>query len=74
MICPVNRRVEENTTFNLVRIYPGDGRAAVKVGQSVSAADVVAHCEVSAGQRLVKIAHALGVSGKEVVHWFWKEF
>ena len=53
----------------LARVYPGKGKPAVKEGQSVSAEDVIAHCEVSAGQRLIKIAHALGVPGKDVV-WY----
>ena len=69
MICPVKKRVEEKIKFLLERVYPGKGNPAVKVGQEVSAATVIAHCEVSAGKRLIKIAHALGVAGKDVV-WY----
>ncbi|OGY23150.1 MAG: hypothetical protein A2172_02105 [Candidatus Woykebacteria bacterium RBG_13_40_15] len=50
----------------LPRNYPGFCKPAVKIGQPVSEADVIAHCEISSGQRLVKIAHALGVGSRDV--------
>jgi hypothetical protein len=65
LICPVKRRIEDKKSFILDRFYPGKGRSTVKVGQRVEDTEIIAHCEVSAGQRLVKIAHALGVSGKD---------
>lgn len=66
MICPVWRRVILNSEFDLVRSYVGHCKAAVKEGDRVDASSVVAHCEVSAGQRLVKVAHTLGVSRRDV--------
>ena len=63
MICPVRARIEEKRKLLIDRVYPGKGKPAVKVGQTVSEADIIAHCEVSAGQRLIKVAHVLGVSG-----------
>jgi len=66
LICPLRRRIEEKSRFLLTRVFPGKGTAAVKVGQSVSATDVIAHCEVSAGQRLIKVAHSLGIPSDQV--------
>lgn len=66
MICPLKKRIEEKKAFQLARVFPGKGTPAVKVGQSVVGTDVIAHCEISAGQRLIKIAHVLGVAGGEV--------
>lgn len=65
MISPVIRRIEEKKKTLLPRYYPGECQPAVKVGQSVTEADVVAHCEVSAGRRLIKISSVLGVPGKD---------
>jgi len=66
LICPLNKRVESNKQLILDRIYPGKCKPAVKAGASVDQVDIIAHCEISAGQRLIKIAHDLGVSGKNV--------
>ncbi len=66
MICPVWRRVIINSEFDLVRSYIGHCKPSVKEGDRVDAASVVAHCEVSAGQRLVKIAHTLGVPRRDI--------
>ncbi|MCH7541526.1 hypothetical protein IH981_01980 [Patescibacteria group bacterium] len=66
MICPVNQRVERNKNLILDRLYPGKCKPAVRVGANVAETDIIAHCEISAGRRLVKIAHNLGVSGKDV--------
>jgi len=66
LICPVTCRIEEKTKLTFDRFYLGKGKPAVKVGRDVSDIDIIAHCEVSAGQRLIKIAHVLGVSGKNV--------
>lgn len=66
MICPITKRIEEEKTVRLDRVYPGSCKPAVKIGQKVTESDIVAHCEVSAGQRLIKIAHSLGVSGGNV--------
>ncbi|MDP2671217.1 MAG: hypothetical protein Q8P13_02020 [bacterium] len=65
MINPTILRIG-SSSYDLVRKFPGKGKASVKVGDSVAAADIVAHCEVSAGQRLVKVAHSLGVGAREV--------
>ncbi len=66
MICPIVKRIQENKKAVLDRPYPGKGKPTVKMGEEVAETDIVAHCEVSAGRRLIKIAHTLGVSGKEV--------
>lgn len=66
MICPVWRRVIINSEFDLVRSYIGHCTTAVKEGDRVDASSVVAHCEVSAGQRLVKVAHVLGVPRRDI--------
>jgi len=66
LICPVIVRIQVQRKLTLDRVFPGKGRAAVKVGQMVTDTEIIAHCEISAGQRLIKIAHELGVSGKEV--------
>lgn len=66
MICPVWKRVFYDSQFDLVRSYLGHCTPSVKEGDKVDAESVVAHCEVSAGQRLVKVAHVLGISRKSV--------
>lgn len=66
MICPVWKRVLVDSQFDLVRNFVGNCQPAVKVGDKVEASSVIGHCEVSAGQRLVKIAHILGVNRKSV--------
>lgn len=66
MINPTVTRLTDNHQHDLLRHFPGKGEAAVKVGQQVEASDIVAHCEVSSGQRLIKVAHALGVSASSV--------
>ncbi len=66
MICPVWKRVNANNQFDLVRAYVGTCKPSVKVGDKVDAESVVAHCEVSAGQRLVKVSHVLGISRNSV--------
>jgi len=65
LIVPVIKRVREKEKTTLPRIFVGDCKPAVKVGQDVSETDVIAHCEVSAGRRLIKISSALGVGGRE---------
>jgi hypothetical protein len=66
LICPIVKRIQENKVASLDRAYPGKGKPTVKVGQKVAETEIIAHCEVSAGRRLIKIAHTLGVSGKEI--------
>lgn len=66
MICPVWKRVYFDSQFDLVRTFAGHCTPSVKEGDKVEAESVVAHCEVSAGQRLVKVAHVLGISRKSV--------
>ncbi len=66
MICPVWKRVIIDSQFDLVRSFVGSCTPSVKVEDKVEAESVVAHCEVSAGQRLVKIAHVLGVGRRSV--------
>jgi hypothetical protein len=66
MICPVVRRVSKTIEFELERKFTGSCRKAANVGESVEPESIIAHCEVSAGQRLIKIAHNLGVSAKDV--------
>ncbi len=66
MICPVWRRVIINSEFDLVRSYLGQCKPSVKEGDRVDSSSVVAHCEVSAGQRLVKVAHVLGVPRRDI--------
>lgn len=66
MICPVWRRVILNSEFDLVRSYIGHCKPSVKEGDRVDVSSVVAHCEVSAGQRLVKIAHPLGIPRRTI--------
>ena len=73
MICPVTKRLETNKKFILDRFYPGKGRPTVKVGQSVNDAEIIAHCEVSAGQRLIKVGHYLGVSGKDTIKYLTRK-
>lgn len=73
MIAPVVRRVEENAELLLPRHFVGTCRPAVKVGQEVNEIDVIGHCEVSAGQRLVKIAPLLGVPGKQVTKYLTRK-
>ncbi len=62
MICPLWHRVNINNQFDLVRPFVGTCKPSVKVNDKVEAESVIAHCEVSAGQRLVKVANVLGVS------------
>lgn len=69
MICPVAARIQEKRKLILERVYPGKGKPAVKAGQTVSEATIIAHCEVSAGQRLIKIAHVLGVPGSQAKNY-----
>jgi hypothetical protein len=66
MICPVWKRVYFDSEFDLIRSYYGHCTPSVKEGDKVEAESVVAHCEVSAGQRLVKVAHMIGVSRRSV--------
>lgn len=66
MICCVIKRIDQGKKTVLARPYEGKCRPAVKTGQKVSEADIIAHCELSAGQRLLRIAHVLGVSGRQV--------
>ncbi len=66
MINPIWKRIIYESQFDLVRPYFGHCTPSVKEGDKVEAESVVAHCEVSAGQRLVKVAHVLGVSRKSV--------
>src|SRR3972149_2351496 len=66
MICPVWHRVSLDNQFDLVREFVGKCQPSVKVGDKVNIETVVAHCEISAGQRLVKVAHVIGVSPKKV--------
>ena len=66
MICPITKRVQEGKRAVLDRPYPGKAKPTVKAGQQVVETDIVAHCEVSAGRRLIKIAHTLGVPGRDV--------
>jgi len=73
LICPVIKRIEEKNKTSLPRIYPGDCKPAVKVGMTVSEADVIAHCEVSAGRRLIKISQLLETSGKDVKKYLTKK-
>lgn len=65
MIVPVVKKIREKEKTLLPRIFIGECKPAVTVGQTVSEVDVIAHCEVSAGRRLVKISSVLGVSGKD---------
>ena len=65
MIVPLVKRIREKENTLLPRIYVGECKPAVKVGQNISEADVIAHCEVSAGRRLIKISSVLGLSGKD---------
>lgn len=62
MICPMWHRVSSNNQFDLVRPFVGICKPSVKLNDKVEAESVVAHCEISAGQRLVKVANILGVS------------
>lgn len=66
MICPVWKRVLIDSQFDLVRPFMGSCKPSVKVDDKVEAESVVAHCEISAGQRLVKVSHVIGVSRKSV--------
>lgn len=66
MICPVWKRVILNSEFDLVRAYLGSCKPSVKENDRVESSSVVAHCEVSAGQRLVKVAHVLGVPRRQI--------
>ncbi len=66
MICPILKRIEKSENILLDRFYPGKGKPVVKAVQNVVDTDIIAHCEISAGQRLIKIAHTLGVTGREV--------
>lgn len=58
------RRIEKQSNVLLPRNYPGVCKPVVKAGQVVSETDIIGHCEVSAGQRMIKVAQVLGVSGK----------
>lgn len=66
MICPVWKRVISQNEFSLLRPFVGVCKPAVKVGDKVAADSVVAHCEVSAGQRLVKVSQVLGINRNQV--------
>lgn len=66
MISPVVQRVSKQIEFELERKYPGTCKSAIKVGEKVDPESIIAHCEISAGKRLIKIAHVLGVSSKNV--------
>lgn len=73
MICPVIRRVSKTIEFELERKFPGSCKVAVRIGDSVEPESVVAHCEISAGQRLIKIAHSLGVSARDVKRYLLRK-
>ena len=66
MICPVWKRVVQDSQFDLVREFVGTCSPTVKRGDKVDISSVVAHCEISAGQRLVRVAHSLGIGPKNV--------
>ena len=66
MICPVVSRVSNKIEIELERKFPGTCKSVVKVGEAVDPESVIAHCEISAGMRLIKIAHELGVSAGKV--------
>src|SRR3990170_945660 len=66
MICPLVTRVSKEVGFELERKFPGPCKTVAKEGDKVEPESVVAHCEVSAGERLIKIAHNLGVSARDV--------
>ncbi|MCH8821541.1 hypothetical protein IID23_03375 [Patescibacteria group bacterium] len=66
MICPVIKRVSKNEEYELERRYPGTCKPAAKIGEEVKPESIIAHCEVSIGQRLIKIAHELGVGAGSV--------
>lgn len=66
MICPVWKRITVDTPFDLKRDFVGNCQPSAKVGDKVEVDSVVAHCEISAGQRLVKVAHMIGVSPRDV--------
>lgn len=73
MITQVVRRVvaAEETFFE--RKIPGKGTALVKVGETVDPADIIARYEASSGQRLVKLASVLKVSGHNVKKYLTKK-
>ena len=66
MISPVVQRVSKQMEFELERKYPGTCKSAVKVGEKVNPESIIAHCEISSGKRLIKIAHALGANSRSV--------
>ncbi|MEX0616915.1 MAG: hypothetical protein WD231_03855 [Candidatus Woykebacteria bacterium] len=66
MISPVIRRITKNVEHELERKFTGSCKVSARVGDEVNPESIIGHCEVSAGQRLVKIAHELGVSGSSV--------
>jgi len=66
MINQVITRTSSNHQHDLVRKFPGKGKPAVKEGSLVEASDIIAHCQVSAGQRLIKVAHTLGIRASSV--------
>lgn len=73
MISQVIRRVVavEETFFE--RKIPGTGQALVSVGERVEPADILARYEASSGQRLVKLAAVLKVSGHHVHKYLTKK-
>lgn len=66
MICPIWKRVIIDSQFDLVRSFVGTCQPSVKVNDKVDAESVVAHCEISAGQRLVKVSQVLGVGRSSI--------
>lgn len=67
MIGEVARRVVNLEKAFFERVIPGVGTPLVKVGDSVTPADIIARYEASSGQRLVKLASSLKVNSR-VVH------
>ena len=66
MICPSFIRVQDNIKTDIERKFPGPTKATIKRGDSVEPDDIIGHSEVSAGQRLVKVASILGIKTSEV--------
>lgn len=72
MISQVVRRVVELEETFFERKIPGTGQSLVTVGERVEPANIVARYEASSGQRLVKLAPVLKVSGRSVHKYLTK--
>ena len=58
--------IQPSTTIQIERMLPGKGKVVARVGQTVSAAQIVARMPEGSNFRVLPVAKALGVSPKQL--------